>query len=627
MSQKGAGRAVWRVVKGATKGFVWFVRVAQAVVGLVFLFIFLSVIAGMASSSGGVKVPERAALVIAPRGVLVEQAQESDPVTALTQQAFGGGEDGEVELRDIVDAIGRAAKDERIAAIVLQLQELIISDSDASKTYAIADAVDAAREAGKPVVAMGDAYNQSQYLIAAHADEVLLNPMGGIVLTGYGRYGSYFRSMLEKLDVTVNVFKVGEFKSAVEPFTRDSMSEAAKTANIAYLSALWSAYVQDVETARRLPAGALDRYVDEADAVLRAAGGDPAETALRAGLVDKLSTRPEQLARLIELVGEDAELQSFAQIDMGAYLAATRPAAKSGAAVGVVTAAGAIMDGEQPSGTVGGDTVARLLRQARNDSDVKAVVLRVDSPGGSAFASEIIRQEILELKKAGKPVVASMGSLAASGGYWISASADEIWARDTTITGSIGVFGLLPTFEGSLENIGVTNDGVGTSELAGLSLARPLSPIARSIFQQSVEDTYGDFLKIVSEGRDMPIERVDQVAQGRVWIGSTAQNLGLVDEIGDLDDAVAAAARRADLASYEVKDITRPLTPFEEFLLQLVETSQAAAPSLFAAERDGAPSLLQRLTRRLAEDLEWAQRFNDPNGAYALCVACGGAGG
>ncbi|MEM6851794.1 MAG: signal peptide peptidase SppA, partial [Pseudomonadota bacterium] len=311
----------------------------------------------------------------------------------------------------------------------------------------------------------------------------------------------------------------------------------------------------------------------------------------------------------------------------GAYLAATRPAAKSGAAVGVVTAAGAIMDGEQPSGTVGGDTVARLLRQARNDSDVKAVVLRVDSPGGSAFASEIIRQEILELKKAGKPVVASMGSLAASGGYWISASADEIWARDTTITGSIGVFGLLPTFEGSLENIGVTNDGVGTSELAGLSLARPLSPIARSIFQQSVEDTYGDFLKIVSEGRDMPIDRVDEVAQGRVWIGSTAQNLGLVDEIGDLDDAVAAAARRANLASYEVKDITRPLTPFEEFLLQLVETSQAAAPSLFAAERDGAPSLLQRLTRRLAEDLEWAQRFNDPNGAYALCVACGGAGG
>ncbi|MEM6852246.1 MAG: S49 family peptidase, partial [Pseudomonadota bacterium] len=362
MSQKGAGRAVWRVVKGATKGFVWFVRVAQAVVGLVFLFIFLSVIAGMASSSGGVKVPERAALVIAPRGVLVEQAQETDPVTALTQQAFGGGEDGEVELRDIVDAIRRAAKDERIAAIILQLQELIISDSDASKTYAIADAVDAAREAGKPVVAMGDAYNQSQYLIAAHADEVLLNPMGGIVLTGYGRYGSYFRSMLEKLDVTVNVFKVGEFKSAVEPFTRDSMSEAAKTANIAYLSALWSAYVQDVETARSLPAGALDRYVDEADAVLRAAGGDPAETALRAGLVDKLSTRPEQLARLIELVGEDAELQSFAQIDMGAYLAATRPAAKSGAAVGVVTAAGAIMDGEQPSGTVGGDTVARLLR-------------------------------------------------------------------------------------------------------------------------------------------------------------------------------------------------------------------------------------------------------------------------
>lgn len=627
MSQKGAGRAVWRVVKGATKGFVWFVRVAQAVVGLVFLFIFLSVIAGMASSSGGVKVPERAALVIAPRGVLVEQAQETDPVTALTQQAFGGGEDGEVELRDIVDAIRRAAKDERIAAIILQLQELIISDSDASKTYAIADAVDAAREAGKPVVAMGDAYNQSQYLIAAHADEVLLNPMGGIVLTGYGRYGSYFRSMLEKLDVTVNVFKVGEFKSAVEPFTRDSMSEAAKTANIAYLSALWSAYVQDVETARSLPAGALDRYVDEADAVLRAAGGDPAETALRAGLVDKLSTRPEQLARLIELVGEDAELQSFAQIDMGAYLAATRPAAKSGAAVGVVTAAGAIMDGEQPSGTVGGDTVARLLRQARNDSDVKAVVLRVDSPGGSAFASEIIRQEILELKKAGKPVVASMGSLAASGGYWISASADEIWARDTTITGSIGVFGLLPTFEGSLENIGVTNDGVGTSELAGLSLARPLSPIARSIFQQSVEDTYGDFLKIVSEGRDMPIDRVDEVAQGRVWIGSTAQNLGLVDEIGDLDDAVAAAARRANLASYEVKDITRPLTPFEEFLLQLVETSQAAAPSLFAAERDGAPSLLQRLTRRLAEDLEWAQRFNDPNGAYALCVACGGAGG
>lgn len=618
MSQRFGGQTVWGFFKGGVKAFVWLVRGLQAVVGLVLLLILASVVMGSMNAPAGPTVPSQAALVIDPAGVLVEQAQDIDPVAALSQEALGGSEPGEVEVGDVVDAIRRAADDERITHVVLKLQNLLIPASSASKAHFIAKEIDALRASGKPVIAVGDYYDQQQYLIASHADEVIMNPLGDVVLYGYGQYGSYFKSLLDKLEITMNVFRVGTYKAAVEPFLRDDMSPEAKEANAAFLSFLWRAYTDAVEPARGLPAGALDRYVDQAAAVLRAAGGDAAEAALGAVLVDKLQTRDEQSEYLKTLIGESEEKDKpFAQIGMRRYLVATRPQRSAGAAVGVVTAAGSILDGEHPAGTIGGDTLSRLIRTAREDDDVKAVVLRVDSPGGSAFASEIIRQEILETQAAGKPVVVSMGSLAASGGYWISANADEIWAAPTTITGSIGIFGLVPTFEKTLANIGVYTDGVATSELAGFNVTRPIPPIAADLIQQTIEHGYEEFLRIVADGRDMTPEAVDAVAQGRVWIGATAQDLGLVDRLGYLDDAIAAAAERAGLDAYEVKAVKRPLTPFEQFLMDVVDRMEARLP---LQRRD--PTPVMRLAAAILDEWRLLDDFNDPRGAYAVCLGC-----
>ncbi|MEM8985997.1 MAG: signal peptide peptidase SppA [Pseudomonadota bacterium] len=612
------GFTLWGFLKGAGKLLIGLVLLLQAFVGLALILILAAFIAGVSTQQEApFSVPDGAALVMAPAGVLVEQRAEVDPLTALSARAYGAESPPEIEVRDFVDALRAAKDDDRIDALVLSLQDLYVPGAYASKLEVIASEIDKFKESGKKVVAVGDYYDQPQYYLASRADEVHMNPLGGVFLYGYGQYGTYYKSLLEKLEVNANVFRVGTYKAAVEPLLRDDMSPEAKEANLAFLSVLWRRYVESVSAARDVTPATLTAFADEQDVLLRAAGGDGAVAAKTAGLVDALSSRTEQRARLIELVGEDYGEPT--QVGMFDYLRVMRKNNDTSAPnIGVVTAAGTILDGEQPAGSAGGDTIARLLRTAREDSEVEAVVLRVDSPGGSAFASEVIRQEVLELKKAGKPVVVSMGSLAASGGYWISAPADEIWAAPTTITGSIGIFGFIPTFEKTMAKIGVYTDGVGTSRLSGAyDPLTEMSPYAADLIQISIEDGYNKFLNIVSEGRGLDTEYVGEIAEGRVWVGEKALELKLVDNLGTLEDAAAAAARLADLDEYDVVPVRESLTPFEELVQSLFENMEAR----FGARVENS-SALSKLTAKLEEHVAFFEDFNDPSGAYARCLAC-----
>ncbi len=452
-----------------------------------------------------------------------------------------------------------------------------------------------------------------------------MHDKGSLVLFGYGAYDAYMKSFLEKMLVTPHVFRVGTFKSAVEPFLRDDMSPEAKAANLAFLGSMWKSYAASIEKARNLPAGSLDRFANELNTILRESNGDFAKAALKFKLVDHLSSRPEQLEALKATFGEDHTGESFKSVELATYLHALGPEKDgSNPDVAIVTAAGTIVDGEADAGVAaGGDTIAGYLKQALEDEEVKAVVLRVDSPGGSAFASEIIRDGVLALKKAGKPVVVSMGSLAASGGYWISAPGDEIWASPTTVTGSIGIFAFFPTFEKAAAHWGVTIDGVGTTALSSLYATGvgPLDDNVADIFQQSVEDGYRDFLDVVAEGRELTPEYVDTVGQGRVWIGEQAKELKLVDNLGDIDDAVAAAAKLANLTDYDRVNVRDEISPFSMFFGE----ATAKVMKLAGVERkqaEASRSIIQKAIKAVEKEAFFFGEFNDPNALYARCLTC-----
>ncbi len=588
--------------------------VQNLIVTLIFFFlvyVFISLI-----NTGGLPiVPEGAALVIAPEGDIVEQRTARDSLAALTGDF--NNIPPETLLRDVVGAIRAAAQDKRITVLVLSLDDM--RGAGPSKLQYIGTALREFKESGKKIIAYGDSYSQQQYYLAAHADEVYLHPYGSVILTGYGSYPTYYAGALEKIKASVNVFRVGAFKSAVEPYLRDDMSDEAKEANRVLLNDLWGGYLQDVATVRALDAAILENDIGNMPGRLRNAGGDFARLALESKLVDDIKTRDEVRALLIEQVGATDDGASFKSIGMGTYLTATQAAQKKSAnRIGVVIARGEILDGEQPAGRIGGDTVARLIRQARENDAVKAVVLRVDSGGGSQFASEIIRRELELTQQAGKPVIASMGSVAASGGYWISASADEIWAAPTTITGSIGIFGILMTFENSLDMIGVHADGVGTTPLSGQGDIRlPLSPFARDIFQQSTENGYRQFINLVAEHRGMTPAEVDKVGQGRVWSGARAKEFGLVDELGYLDHALDAAARRAGLDDYSVIYI-EPERTFEERVIDFFFGAAVKSDDIEPKRGPSQSDLLLNYARELMRPLE----LNDPRGLYTICLEC-----
>ncbi|WCP66201.1 signal peptide peptidase SppA [Vibrio tubiashii] len=562
-------------------------------------------------------VPKESALILNISGPIVEQPTYVNPMDSLTGSFFGQSLPKENVLFDIVDTIRHAKDDSQVSGIVLALRDM--PETNLTKLRYIAKALNEFKASGKPIYAVGDMYNQSQYYLASYADKIYLAPDGAVMLKGYSAYTLYYKTLLEKLDVNTHVFRVGTYKSAIEPFVRDDMSKEAKASASRWLGQLWGAYVDDVATNRQLSADAITPDMDEFLALLKENQGDLAALSLNVGLVDELATRQQVRKQLIDVFGSNGE-DSYNYVDYYEYQSTMSPSFDLAADdIAVVVASGSIMDGSQPRGTVGGDTVAALLRQARNDDKVKAVVLRVDSPGGSAFASEVIRNEVDALKEAGKPVVVSMSSLAASGGYWISMSADSIVAQPTTLTGSIGIFSVITTFEKGLNKLGIYTDGVGTSPFSDVGVTTGLSKGASQAFQMGIEHGYNRFVGLVSQNREIPLDKVDGVAQGRVWTGQDALELGLVDKIGDFDDAVALAAKMAEVENYNLYWVEEPLSPAQQFVQDFMNQVSA---SLGINATALLPAALQPVATQVIQDANMLQSYNDPKGQYAFCLNC-----
>ena len=575
-------------------------------VNAVFL-VLLILLVGLFFADTRPRVEEGSALVVAPTGVLVEQLYSSPAEQAIL--GYLGQERPETLMKTLLEAIEEAKDDDRIDVMYLDLDKM--QGGSLSKLQTLGTALEEFKAAGKTIIASAEYYGQPQYHLAAVADEVFLHPMGMVFLTGYGSYRRYYRDALDMWEIDWNVFRVGEYKSAVEPFLRNDMSPEAKESRLAWLSELWVAYRQDVAEARGLETEAIEGYVQNLPTLLSDHDGQAAELAKAIGLVDEVAHRDQVRDRLIELVGEDEESKSFRQIGYRSYLEAVEKRKQAEeAAVAVVVAKGTILGGSQPAGRIGGKSTARLIRQARENDKVKALVLRVDSGGGSSFASEVIRREVELTREAGKPVVASFGSVAASGGYWISMPADEIWAHPTSITGSIGIFAMVPTFQRTLAKLGVHNDGVGTSNLAGtLRPDRELPAEAALALQEMIDWGYRDFITKAAAGRHMTVEEIDRVARGRVWTGRDALRLGLVDHLGGLEEAIAAGAARAGLGDdYEIVYFEKEPSSTDRLLSQFLG---------WLATRAGLP--LVTLLEPLAGPDDGLQITDDPKGLFAYC--------
>lgn len=601
-------------------GFLWRLLDGVRKVLHVILLLFIFGVLWVAVSPSIPLVPSQAALVIAPEGALVEQLS-GDPFERALSEAYGQGQP-ETLMRDVVDAIREAKTDDRIQALVLDLGGMAGGGTPKLEEFSLA--IRDFRTSGKPVIAQGEYYDQSQYYVASNADEIYLDPNGMVLIDGYAYYRMFMKDAIDKLGVDVNVFRAGTYKSYTEQFSRNDMSEAEREESLAWLNSLWGTYQTAVTEARTLPVGALQEYADQAVQRVTAAGGDTAVVALESGLVTELRTRAQVEERLVQITGEDDSTHSFRGVHHTDYLNSIRSqqalAAEERERVGVVVASGEILDGEQPPGTIGGDSTAALLRQARYDDRVRAVVLRIDSPGGSVFASEVIRREVEAIKLAGKPVIASMSSTAASGGYYIAMDADQIWASPATLTGSIGVFAIFPTVDRTLAKVGVAVDGIGTTQLSdAFRLDRKLGDAPKELLQTTVDHEYRNFVARVAQGRGKPADEIDLVAQGRVWSGKDAQRVGLVDELGSFRDALDAAAQRVDLgADYHVEYIEPPLS-WRQVLAQEVRVLAGRAISALAPEE----SVATRVRRALSPfetELARLSRLFETRGAYYYCL-------
>ncbi len=556
----------------------------RLVFNLIFLFLLVLVVVAVLSADGGRRVlADRTTLVIAPQGALVEQ-YSADPFTRGLAKATGDDSAGEVQLRDLLRALDAARTDKRIERVLLRTDRMRFSGYASIRE--VAAALARLRAAGKQVVAFGENMDQQQYLLAAQADEVYIDPMGGLLLEGLGRYRQYYREGLQdKLGVDVHLFRVGEYKSAAEPYILDAASPESKEADLFWMNDIWQRFLADIAKARGLTAQQLATDIDTLPQGIEAAGGDLARYALQHKLVDGLKTEEQVDTLLAERGVADADADGgFRRVDLDEYLKhvdGPLQAVDERPQVAVIVAEGEIAGGKQPPGSIGGESTAALLHEARDDDSVRAVVLRVDSPGGEVFASEQIRREVVALKKAGKPVIVSMGDLAASGGYWISMNADRIYADPSTITGSIGIFGLIPTLPRALDKIGVHTDGVGTTPFAGaFDLTRPLDPRVGEVIQSVIDKGYRDFTGRVAKARHQSVAQVDAIARGRVWSGAQAKERGLVDAFGGLADAVADAAKEAKLGEsgkWRTRYIEKAMTPFERFFLRLSGTDAGAA--------------------------------------------------
>ena len=583
------------------------------------LFFFISAI----SKSDKPTVDKGVALILKPNGYIVEQLTYKDPVEKAMQEATGNEDAPETLLYDLIDAIENAKDDDRVTALVIYPKYLW--GAGVTKLQDLSDAIEDFKTSGKKVIAYDDNFSQAQYYLASTADEVYMGPQGGVFLTGFSRVGTYFKSFLDLVGVNMHVFKVGTYKSAVEPFIRDSMSEEAKEANRAWLGDLWSDFTQDIANRRGLQSDDISAYINGYKESLAEYKGDSAKMALDKGLVNKLMTRIEFRNYMIELVGEDEENNSYKAISHKSYLKAIRGPLpyinKTKNRVAVITAKGTIMDGSQKEGNIGGDTVSALIREARNNDKVKAIVLRVDSGGGSAFASEIIREELVKAQEQGIKVVASMGDVAASGGYWISATADEIWARPSTITGSIGIFGMFSTFEKPLNKYGVFRDGVGTTKYSNpIDTGQPLSEDVAAIIQTGIDAGYEKFLDLVAKGRNMTRDEVSKIAEGRVWSGKQAHEFGLVDNLGSLDQAIESAAKLAGLGEdYFTWRVTRKLTEQEKLMKELFGQAKEKVSIEDLQDSQRKQSLKSQFIQQIGGSLKEIEKWNDPKHTYANC--------
>ncbi|RSZ57923.1 signal peptide peptidase SppA [Massilia atriviolacea] len=539
------------------------------------LFLMIVVLLLMAVFGGGVKpMATKTALVVELKGDLVEQ--HSGNVRDALMANVGGGEVRKsVQLRDVLTVLDSAAKDPQIGSVLLLLDQM--DGAGLAMLNEVGLAVDRVKAAGKPVIAWGSSFDQRQYRIASHATQIYMHPMGAVHIEGFGRYRNYYRDALDKVGVTVNLMKVGTYKSFAEPYIGNGPSPAAAEADAYLYNALWAGYTGDVEKNRKLPAGWIAQRIEALPALMEEAGGDTGKLSLSSKLVDGLKTRDEVRAMMIKRGAPDDEGKSFRQVGFDEYLARLRPQ-MFGDGIGVIVAAGEISDGNAPGGSIGGLSTANLIRKAREDKQIKAIVLRVDSPGGSAFGSELIRRELELTRAAGKPVVVSMGSVAASGGYWISMASDEVFADRATITGSIGVFAILPTAEKVVDKLGIHTAGVTTTWLAdAYNPMRPLDPRFTQVIQSSINHIYSDFTTKAAAARKTTQPKIDEVGQGRVWTGVQAKERGLVDTIGSYTDALKSAARRAKLAEgYRVAYIERDIPPFERFLTMFGATAAQA---------------------------------------------------
>ena len=586
---------------------------------VVLLFVFL-VFFGLMSHEP-VVLPSGAALYIEPYGFLVEQL-EGDPYDRAIAELLDDGRP-QTLVQDIIDALAFAKDDDRIEMVYLDVGSLL--GGGLSKLQSIAAAIDDFKDAGKTVVASADFMSQQGYYLAAHADEIYLHPDGAVMFRGYGRFDTYFKDAIDLLRIDWNVFRVGTHKSFVEPYIRNDMSPEDREASTRLVNGLWQMYRDDVIAARNLEPGAIDHFSDNLLDYVSRANGDIAIAARDFGLVDELLTRTEVQQRMMEYVGEDEDYPGyFNAVDMHDYVGQMRFLSAGGwqeENVAIVVAAGDILFGEQAPGNIGADSTSALLRRARNDDGVRAVVLRVDSPGGSEFAAQVIADEIKALREAGKPVVASMSSVAASGGYSISMHADRVFASPATITGSIGVFGMFPTYQRSLEAIGIHSDGVGTTPWAGqFNPQRELNEETRKLLQLFIEDTYDDFISDVAMSRGMEKDAVDRIGQGQVWIGIEALDNGLVDELGSLGDAVKAAAALAGLQEGQFGTITieDELSPSEQMIVDVLGVAARIGIDLSSWLRT--PDFVNRIARRIDETTSGLLRFNDPKGMYTHCL-------
>jgi protease-4 len=600
-------RGIWRILSGIS-------RAISVLLPLVFIGVFIAAFSMGMKDSEPEPLPEQAALLIAPSGSLVEDTLPVDPVAAFLNQDY----ERPTLLHDLVRAIEWAAGDDRITSLILNLEDLV--GPSTSQTLELSEAITAFKSAGKPVIAVGDFYLQSHYLLASQADQVLLHPEGGMFLEGFSVYRSYLRSFLEKVRVTMHVFRAGENKSAVEPYLRDDMSENERAVVTRWISGLWAAYAELAESGRGQSPGSLTTFIDTFAAQLAASDNDLAETLVAGGWVDVLADHTEMNTLLAGHVGVTDEEGLAEMIDFTRYfedMKQRRILAEEGLPlIAIVPVEGTLVPGEsEEGGMAGSDTINGYIDTAIEAEDIAAIVLRVNSPGGSVFASDLIRRKLAEAREAGIPVVVSMGTVAASGGYWISAEADQIWALPTTLTGSIGAFSAFPTVEGIFEYIGVNVDGVGTTSLAGaVSLERGVTPEMARILQSLSYSAYDDFIELVSRGREMTPEAVEQIAGGLVWTGSEAAEVGLVDELGGLNEAIAAAAMLAGVENWRTGRTSVPPS-FESVLLEELSRSFDAALPLGWGWTESLVASFKPVVRSLSA-------LRDPMHIYVQCLSC-----